>query len=175
MILSLFKKDPSRAVAEALFAAAAEQARRPQFYEDFGVADSVEGRFELLVLHIWMVLRRLKSLNAERLSRLVVDTFISHLDDSLREMGVGDLSVGRKMRTYAEGFYGRVGAYQAAAKTPQNLLSALARNVYGTEDVARASSLASYVQSALAVIDALAQGRVIAGLIEFPSPSAPSE
>ncbi|MGE0408682.1 MAG: ubiquinol-cytochrome C chaperone family protein [Amphiplicatus sp.] len=173
MILSLFRKDPQRDAAEALFAAAVEQARRPDFYTDLGVEDSVDGRFELLALHVYLVLRRLKSAgSAAGLSQHLLDAMFANLDGALREMGVGDLSVARKIRKMAEAFYGRIGAYEAAlapTAAAAALDAALLRNVYnGT--TGKAAALSAYVRRASAGLDGQKAGRIEAGILAFPSP-----
>lgn len=128
------KHNPARDLYRAIVA----QARRPEFYADRGVADTVSGRFEMITLHGVLVLDRLQAGgDAEAdLSRALVEELFSDMDRSLREMGVGDLSVGKKVRTMAEVFYGRAKAYGEALSLPDGqrrpaLAAALARNVYG--------------------------------------------
>jgi cytochrome b pre-mRNA-processing protein 3 len=174
MILSLFRKDPLKDAADALFAAAVAQAREPTFYTAFRVEDSVEGRFELLTLHVYLLLRRLKGQNGEakRLAQHVLDALFANLDGSLREMGVGDLSVGRKIRGMAEAFYGRIGAYEHAMahSAPAALEEALARNVYEKTDPAAGAGLAGYVRAAAAFLDAQPLGRLLGGIVAYPAP-----
>lgn len=179
MILSLFRKDPLKDAADALFAAAVEQARAPAFYTDFAVEDTVEGRFELLTLHIFLLLRRLKGAEGQskRLAQHLLDSFFANLDASLREMGVGDLSVGRKIRGLAEAFYGRIGAYQHAMTEtdPQLLEETLARNVYETTEPAAGAALAAYVRRASASLDEQPLGRLVSGIAAYPAPLAAGE
>ena len=100
---------------EALYAALMAQARRPDFYRDYGVPDTLDGRFDLLVLHVVLLLRRLREDEVTRaLAQDVFDVFFRELDRALREMGVGDLGVPRRVKTMAEVFYGRARAYDAA-------------------------------------------------------------
>lgn len=177
MILSLFRKDPSKDAADALYAAAAEQARLPEFYLSYGVDDTVEGRFEMAALHAWLLLRRLRDAgnDAQKLSRILSDVFFAEMDGALRELGVGDLSVGRKIRAMAEAFYGRIAAYEAALKEPGEpdaLASALARNVYGSEDAAKARRLAGYVRRSLAALAGQPDGRIVLGIAAFADPSS---
>lgn len=175
MILSLLRKDTSREVAEALFAAAVEQARLPVFYRDFAVADTVEGRFELLSLHVWLVMRRLKGAQTERLSRRVLEAYFANLDGALREMGVGDLVVGKKIRALGEAFYGRIGAYDRAlgdGASPETLTAALSRNVFEAIDAPTAPSLARYVNEADKALAEQPLARISAGVIRFPEPDA---
>lgn len=176
MILSLFRKDPLKEAADALYAAAAEQARRPEFYLSYGVDDTVEGRFEMTALHAWLLLRRLRDAgkDARKLSRALSDVFFAEMDGALRELGVGDLSVGRKIRAMAEAFYGRVAAYETALKEPGEsdaLASALARNVYGSETPPKARRLADYVRRSLAALTAEPDGGIALGIAAFADPN----
>src|SRR5579859_5756131 len=103
-------------IASVLYGAIVTQARMPVFYARLGVRDSVEGRFELLILHLALVLRRLRDADeaAKDLGQEVFDQFCAEMDRSLREMGVGDLSVPKRMKRLAEAYYGRAAAYGAA-------------------------------------------------------------
>src|SRR4030088_1906182 len=101
----------SRGTIEAIYGMIVTQAREPLFYRDLGVPDTVNGRFDLLVLHLWMVLRRLKPMAAGgELSQGLFDRVCDVLDASLREMGVGDLTVPNRMQASGAPFYGRAGA-----------------------------------------------------------------
>lgn len=172
MILSLFRKDPNHEAAAALFEAAVSQSRAPAFYLAGGAPDTVEGRFEVLTLHLFLVLDRLKRLKGgKNLSQQVFDAFFANIDDSLREMGVGDLSVGKKVRAYAEAFYGRAGAYGDALKPEASqtaLEEALSRNVYGAHGAPQAGRLARYVRDVARGLADQPDGRLRAGVIAFP-------
>ena len=105
-------RKPSRGTIEAIYGMIVTQAREPLFYRDLGVPDTVNGRFDLLVLHLWMVLRRLKSIEGGAdLSQALFDRFCDDMDANLREMGVGDLTVPKRMQAFGEAFYGRAAAY----------------------------------------------------------------
>jgi cytochrome b pre-mRNA-processing protein 3 len=112
----LFSPRPAVLAGRRLYAAAAAQARLPVFYARMGAADTVEGRFELYTLHVVLLLRRLKGqgATAAETSQALFDAYLRALDDALRDMGVGDLSVGKKMRKLGEAFYGRVKNYDEA-------------------------------------------------------------
>jgi cytochrome b pre-mRNA-processing protein 3 len=116
----------ARTVYEAIVAAA----RRPELYASYGVADSLDGRFEMISLHMYLVLDRLRGDAADTFRQALTDEFFADMDRSLREMGVGDLSVGKKVRKMAEVFFGRVQAYHAASRDSKKMADALARNVY---------------------------------------------
>ena len=112
----LFSPRPSALAGRRLYTAAVAQARTPAFYARMGAADSVEGRFEVYTLHVVLLLRRFKGQGsaAAEISQALFDTYIRALDDALREMGVGDLAVGKKMRKLGEAFYGRTKHYDEA-------------------------------------------------------------
>ena len=179
MILSLLRKDPHGESARALYSAAVDQARSPAFYTDFAVADSVEGRFEMVALHVWLVIRRLKSdgPQAAKLSQRLLEIFFEDLDSSLREMGVGDLQVARKIRGLAENFFGRMKAYEEAMGpdgAPGGLAAALARNVHESGDAADGDALAAYVRAADAALAAQPSGRIAGGIAAFANPGGAS-
>jgi cytochrome b pre-mRNA-processing protein 3 len=135
---------------DALYGAIVAQARRPDFYADYGVADTVSGRFDMVVLHTALVLRRLREApeEARPLGQGVFDAFCRDMDGNLREMGVGDLAVPKKMKGFGEAFYGRAAAYDRAlaAEDGTELAATLARNVFGQETHPAAGRLAAYVR-----------------------------
>jgi cytochrome b pre-mRNA-processing protein 3 len=143
MILTAFRRSSPRRSIHALYGAIVAQARSPTFYTSYGVPDTVEGRFDLIVFHLVLLLHRLGRENeagggierapAGDAGQRLFDAFCRDLDDNLREMGVGDLAVPKKMRRFGEAFYGRLGAYRAAfaAADDRELENALARNIFG--------------------------------------------
>ena len=159
---------PERRCYEAIVAAA----RHPGLYAHWGVADTLDGRFDMVALHTYLVLDRLKGAEAGFRQDLV-DEFFRDMDRSLRELGVGDVSVGKKVRKMAEVFYGRVAAYDAAlAGEPDALVAAIARNVFPDEPgAAGAAPLAAYVTGQrrhLAAEDAKA---IAGGQVTFKEPT----
>jgi len=177
MILSLFRKDRLDEPASALFLTASEQARAPAFYAECGVPDTPEGRFEALALHVYLLLRRLKGEGeaADRLAQKVFDLFFARLDDGLRELGVGDLVVGKKIRSMAGAFYGRVGAFEAALADGAEagaLQAALSRNLYEQESAPGAAAIADYVRAAARLLAEQPTPRLLHGLVRFPDPPA---
>lgn len=185
MILGAFRRGDHSRNIHGLYGAIVAQARSPVFYTHYGVSDSVEGRFELIVLHLMLVLRRLgagRVVASERgpslgpgsaVGQRLFDVFCRDLDDNLREMGVGDLAVPRRMRQFGEAFYGRQAAYAAAlgAVDPQELEKALARNILGEGNAGeKAAPLARYMRAAAAQLDAQPEDAMIAGRAVFPSP-----
>lgn len=169
-----FGKAPERVAAEALYETIVEQARRPMLYETLGVPDDFNGRFEALVLHVHLVLRCLKGTDqATRTAQSLFDTLFHDMDRTLRAIGVGDMSVGKKVKQMGAAFYGRVGAYEAALAdgTEDRVAAALAKNMLGEEGEAEAqasphaAALARYVIDqadtvAAQPLDDLLQGRV---------------
>jgi cytochrome b pre-mRNA-processing protein 3 len=150
--MSWLRPDPLRKEAEATYAAVVAQARRPEFYAQLGVPDTLDGRFELVALHTFLILRRLKSQGEGGAGQALVDLFIQDMDASLRELGAGDLGVGRKVKAMAQAFYGRIAAYDAGlADGAESLEAALRRNLYGTAaepgpPAAILAALAGYVR-----------------------------
>ncbi len=151
MILErLFRPKPAKIAGQKLYAGVVSQARRPDFYSQLCCPDTVEGRFELYSLHVVLLLDRLKQegAGAGATAQALFDAYVSALDDALREMGVGDLSVGKKMRKLGEAFYGRVKSYESAleALPDESPLAALiVRTVYADTEVAQAEPFVAYV------------------------------
>ncbi len=139
MLKRLFRQRPAERAGKRLYLAAVGQARTPALYAELGAPDTVEGRFELYSLHVYLLLERLKGQGAAaaEAAQALFDTYLKALDDALREMGVGDLSVGKKMRKLGEAWYGRVKAYEEAlaAMPDRGPLEALIdRTVYADAD-----------------------------------------
>jgi cytochrome b pre-mRNA-processing protein 3 len=177
MILRLFRRDPQAATIAALYGAIVAQARHPGFYLGYGVPDTAEGRFEMIVLHLALLCRRLGGADAaaRSLRQGVFDMFCSDMDRNLREMGVGDLSVPKKMKKIGEAFYGRLEAYEhaLAAEGDDALVAAVARNVLGEAvPSGRAQRLARYVRAAAHALDETEAAALHCGALRFPDPDA---
>lgn len=170
------RTDPRRTI-EAIYGMIVAQARLPAFYQRFAVPDTVNGRFDMVLLHVWLVLRRLRASSAGApLSQALLDHFCSDMDDNLREMGVSDLTVPKRMLKFAEAFYGRTGAYDTALEAGRTELArALARNVLLIEDTKPAEPLAAYVQAAIRALEAVDDSRLLAGEVQFADPGAQAE
>ena len=139
MLLSrFFDRRRRERVAHQLYTEVMALARQPGFFAEWGVPDSVDGRFDMLVLHAYLLLRRLGAVDgaaaapARALSQAVFDLMFADMDQNLREMGVSDLAVGNKIRAMVEAFYGRVAAYDAGLAESDDvaLAAALGRNIY---------------------------------------------
>ncbi len=175
MIFPLFRRSARPSTISALYGAIVAQARLPAFYRDYGVPDTVEGRFDLIVLHLAPVLDRLAEVPALRgLAQGVFDRFWQDMDHNLREMGVGDLAVPKRMRSMGEAFYGRAKAYREAlaADDQKALVEALARNIYGGAQGPQADRLAAYMREAVVHLKALDEAAFTEGAIEFPEPTS---
>ena len=171
MIFSLFRRKPQRDTISALYGMIVAQARLPVFYRDYTVADTVNGRFDLIVLHLALVLDRLTvEGQLDPAGQAVFDRFCEDMDDNLREMGVGDLTVPKRMRKFGEAFYGRSAAYDAALEAGHaELAVALNRNIFNEADAANADRLAAYVTEALAHLGQIEQAAFVRGQWQFPA------
>ncbi|WP_374470442.1 ubiquinol-cytochrome C chaperone family protein [Phenylobacterium sp.] len=175
MLQRLFRPRPAREMGRALYAAAVSQSRTPALYERLGAPDTVEGRFEVYSLHVVLLLDRLQGQGeaAAETSQAVFDTFVKSLDDALREMGVGDLSVGKKMRKLGEAFFGRVKNYHAAfGRLPDaaDLEAVIARTVYAEADAAHAPAMARYAVAQREALAAQPLERLLKGEVEWTQP-----
>jgi cytochrome b pre-mRNA-processing protein 3 len=173
MILPRFRRNPNEATIAALYGAIVAQARVPAFYGAFAVPDTALGRFDMVVLHAILVVRRLNASAATQpLAQGLFDAFCRDMDDNLREMGVTDIGVPRKMKQLAEAFYGRARAYEAALAEGHDgaLAAALTRNVYAdaTSPVA-AAALASYVRAAADTLAREDDAALARGQARFPA------
>jgi cytochrome b pre-mRNA-processing protein 3 len=177
MILPLFRRKQHDTI-DHLYGAIVAQARHPAFYVEFGVPDTVEGRLDMIMLHVVLLLHRVTSEPEalEGLGQAVFDRFCRDMDDNLREMGVGDLAVPKQMQRIAGAFYGRARAYQTALETadPSCLAEALRRNIYGDEVAATpcAARLAAYVREALDHLHRQDYATLSAGQLRYPDPTA---
>jgi cytochrome b pre-mRNA-processing protein 3 len=179
-MFTLFKPNPEQSAAQLAYRRIVEQARRPDFFLHCGVPDTVDGRFELICLHAFLYLHRLKSEQPRpaRFGRLFVAAMFADFDRSLREMGTGDLSVGREVKRMAEGFYGRFAAYEEGLVADDAALrAALARNLFGTTTASPTQSAAMvvYVRDQAAALRRQRAGALLAGEIAFGDPSVPAE
>jgi cytochrome b pre-mRNA-processing protein 3 len=144
MVLGFLRRDRHERTGFGLYGAAVAAARDPYLYLALGVPDTVDGRFDLVGLHTFLVIRRLRRLPppGAELAQAVFDAMFQDMDTSLREMGVGDLSVAKKVRAMWEAFHGRSAAYEAAmgSDDPGALAAALVRNVWRGKPAADAAA-----------------------------------
>ena len=168
MILNrLFKVREKR--EKRLYGAIVAAARHVRFYENMDVADTIDGRFEMLVLHLFLVLNRLKGEGVEDLRQRLTDEFFADMDRSLRELGVSDVTVGKKVRRIAESYYGRVTAYDGALSSGPGILEkAISRNIYpdgASEESTRA--MARYFRGAVNQLGTIPVEQILLGELRF--------
>ena len=154
------KKEDS---ALALYAAIVAAARQPVFYRDWAVPDTIDGRFDMLVLHLAFVVARLRH-EQEHLRQQLVNHFCVDMDDNVRELGAGDLGVAKKVRRMAEAFQGRYAAYDAATDLP-TMAAAVDRNIYAGH--APSNILAEYALKLRSTLAAQALDEIVSGKPHF--------
>ena len=164
-MLNLLRKSAARKeFATRLEAQLVTRARDPHFFRTLNVPDTVDGRFDLVALHGWLVLERLKAERMDAIAQALTDSLFIGFDEALREQGTGDMGMGRRMKAIANAFFGRLAAY-SGAKDPASLAEALARNVWrGAPVDDRAHALADYVTSARI---ALSRADLAGGMLDF--------
>jgi cytochrome b pre-mRNA-processing protein 3 len=179
-LFGLFRRKPHERQGFELYAAAVRAARQPFFFTTLGVPDTLDGRFDLVGLHVALLIRRLRQDADPRgaaLAQAVFDAMFADMDTNLREMGVGDMTIARRVKNMWEAFHGRALAYEAplAAKDQAALAEALSRNVWrgarpaADPMVARLASFAFTADAALAVQPLTA---LLSGQARFPEPVA---
>lgn len=155
------RAEPQHEAVHQLYTTLITQARHPVFYRDLGVTDSVEGRLEMIYLHLFMVFHRLREENTP-LKQDLFDLFVAQTDANLREMSVGDLKVPKLMKAVGQNFYGRLQAYTAALESPSAMQAALIKNI----SIEKAQTLSDYVFQSLAAL----QETSLNALTEFKFP-----
>ena len=179
MMLFSSQRRREREAAGRLYAACVEAARDPALYRDYGVPDTFQGRFEMVTLHLFPLLHRLMHQPGDdpALARLVSESFVTDMDATFREMGVGDITVPKRMKTLYASFAGRISGYTKALGEGEGALAAaIGRNVFpDSPEDPRAQPLAARVEAALvalrgAEIDDLRRGEAM-----FPAPALPAK
>ncbi|MEE8351809.1 MAG: ubiquinol-cytochrome C chaperone family protein [Rhodospirillales bacterium] len=158
-----------------IYVSLVKQAREQAFYLSFGVPDTPDGRFDMIVLHAFLLFRRFKQDHerTEALGQAVFDLMFTDMDQNLREMGIGDLGVGKRIKGMAEGFFGRMEAYEKGLNDVQELQNALKRNLFrkSTPSPSQVSAMAAYVQTEAARLDMIDMETLLAADIKFTPPS----
>lgn len=173
-----FRQDPHIEVARQLYAKLVYQARQPGFYTSFAVPDTIDGRFDLIVLHVFLLIRRLKSEGdvGQAMAQSLFDVMFADMDQSLREMGVGDLGVGKRVKVMAAGFYGRCQAYEEGlmASDHKVLEAAISRNLFGTIDSTEAQlvAMATYIRQESRALEQQSASALLTGTVVFNKPVA---
>lgn len=172
-LLAMFRRRPHERAGFELYGAAVGAARAPALFAALGVPDTVEGRFDLVSLHVGLLIRRLRTDGDARgpaLAQAVFDAMFADMDLNLREMGVGDLAVGKRVRRMWEAFHGRALAYEAALDSddPAALAEALARNVWrGEAPAGAADRLAAIARGQAAHLSGQGIADMAAGRVAF--------
>ena len=180
----IFGQDAQQRAAQSLYDAIVDQSRHTVLYSDFGVPDTFDGRFETLVLHVHLVVRRLTETGSDgaAVGQHLFDTLFHDMDRSLRAVGVGDMSVGKKVKQMGAAYFGRVAAYEESIgpDTSGDLATALVRNIYAVEQgtepeesvVSGSKSLAAYVRDQVSHLSEQSAEHLIAGTVTFREPIA---
>lgn len=160
-----------------MYQTARSQSRHPVFYARWGVADTMDGRFDALCLHVAPLLGRLRQTGAEggKLAQSVFDAMFRDIDQTLRETGVGDLGVPKHMAKMMKAFNGRVHAYCTAieARDMAALETAIARNLYRTEmPPADGADVAAYIMAAGDMLQRASFDEFMQGKVSYPEPVA---
>lgn len=175
MIFGLFrKKNSNQAIVDRQYSTLTAAARMPQFYEGMNVPDTVMGRFEMLSLVMILFFRRTRSsgTSGQEIAQEIVDTFFQDIDHSIRELGIGDVGVPKRMKKLAGMFYGRLESYSAALDAGDRaaLAVALLRNIHpgATANMQDMTALASWMFDAEADLSAQPEDRISTGSATLP-------
>lgn len=170
-----FLSSPAHKVAQ-LYGKVMTAARAPIFYQRFALPDTLESRFELLILHMFLILRRLhaeRSEEASELARCLTEFMVSDLDRTLREMGVGDVGVVKRMKLFMESYYGHCAAYEAAMNSAdkKDLLRVLDRNVFAelSTDLEKLNAMRDYMMQQEKALAGQGVAVIAEGTVEFVS------
>jgi len=155
-----------------LYTSVVSQARDPYFYTELDVPDTPDGRYDMIMIHAFLLLQRLKNdhQSTEELGQAFFDLMFDDMDKNLREMGAGDIGVSHRIKDMAKAFYGRIAAYEAGLREGEAALQeALRRNVYrkSSPSDAQVSALAGYLRDQSAALSAQALSVFTAGRFEF--------
>lgn len=159
--------------ASMVYAAALSRARSPQFYTENGVPDSFDGRFEMLVLHVFMVMHKMTAGGAQgqEFNQSLFDVMFADMDQTLREMGIGDMGIPKHMKRMMKGFNGRIHTYRECVETDGAISEdVLARNLYGTVErpsPAHLRQMKDYIAACLARLDKAEISDISSGHVEF--------
>jgi len=180
MISLPFRRTSPGGNIDALYGMIVAQARSPEFYRGYGVPDTVDGRLDMIVLHLVLVLRQLTKAHISKSrgglppeGQRLFDRFCQDMDDNFREMGVGDFAVPKRMQKVGEAFYGRAKVYEGALldENPAALEMAVSRNVFGAaEPTLGARRLAAYMRDVAVRLSQQDADALTAAKFQFPDP-----
>lgn len=180
MILRLIRnRAEKKRTAQQFYGSIVAQARREEFYRCWHVPDTINGRFDMIVLHLFLVLRRLhqEGEDGTQAGRLIIEAFFSDMDNSVREQGAGDLAVPKHVRKMADAFYGRLLSYKKSEESGDRkmLVEALKRNFFpdlaggeNGQETQTAEAIARYMQDAKESLRNMSFERLRTGPIAFP-------
>ena len=178
MIFGLFRKrNHNRIIVDRQYAALTSAARIPYFYSELGVPDTVMGRFEMLSVVMILFFRRTRAsdTSGQEIAQEIVDAFFQDIDYSIRELGIGDNGVPKRMKKLAGMFYGRLESYAAAMDRDdrQTLAQALRRNIYPEprDDAPDMLGLADWMMSAETHLSGISETDIATGSASMPRPS----
>lgn len=174
-LTNLFRRTAAENPVRTAYAAIVAAARHPRFYAEWAVPDTLDGRFDMIVLHVVLLLERLKAGDAAAaaFSQALTDELFADMDRSLREMGVGDLSVGKKVRRMAEVFYGRALAYGPPLREGDAiaLAGALRRNIFAGESTPEDPALlAAYARRQFEALRTAPEEDILSARFKFAEP-----
>ena len=167
MLNVITRSKTRRRAAERIYTGVVTRSREPVFFARFGVPDTLDGRFDLLTVHAWLALTRVR--HEAALAQGLVDCIFVGFDEALREMGAGDMGMGRRMKQFADAFYGRLKAYDDAVDSAA-MEQALIRNLYRGIATPGAELVASYVMRAKDHLAAAGEGPGTADIDFGPLP-----
>ena len=173
IIENIFSFSKEKKIAHKLYKTIVRQARQPVFYESCGVADTFDGRFDLISLHMILIIRRMKSDidQSRKLSQALFDYMFDDIDLNLRELGIGDMGVLHRVKKMTKAFYGRLESYDRGLeeKDDAELLAALERNLYRDNDVtdAKLKTMTNYTRSQSLYLDKISIGSLMEGELKF--------
>lgn len=165
---------PAPSGVDATYITLVAQARNPFFYLKLAVPDTLDGRFEMIVLHLFLLQHRLlDEPSAQGFAQQLSEAFFRDMDRSVRELGVADTGVGKRIKRMGTAYHGRLQAYRAALSDPQKLRAALARNLYGTVaegDVRSLDAMADYIHRQATALAGAPLSTLTDGLYSWQSP-----
>lgn len=169
---SLRRKRHTAAIANDLYLKTVEQSRSPGFYTELGVPDTVDGRFDMIILHIMLVVRRLRgqSKEAVAVSQEILNLMFADMDRNFREMGIGDMSIGKHVKKVAKAFYGRAEILEAGLESNHGaLVEALINTIYRSVDEPHpyAETMATYVADTDTILTGQALSDLVSGQLDF--------
>lgn len=166
-LVKIFTPSPQRQTAHALYLTLVEKARQERFYAEMDVPDTLDGRFEMILLHLFLVLHRLKEVpQTKPFRQQLMEVFMEDMDRSVRELGVSDTGVGKRVKKMAAAMYGRIAAYDMTLDDEAALKAALRRNLYGTVETlpdASLNAMQEYLQQEYRQLEALSVDTLLQG------------